>query len=122
MPFVGVVLLGYPLLVDVSGRVADERMVRPQYRHTCGVEIVSVDRRDQSWEIDSPRYRVYFWDAAATSYEYEVSQADDVAEVMAWADAERGTRTFTLYACVQHDGLGLVRLAGIDPTRAAHGR
>ena len=97
-------------------------MLRPQNQHTGGVEIVSVDRRDQSWEIDSPRYRVYFWDAAATSYEYEVSQAEDVAEVMAWADAERGTRTFTLYACVQHDGLGLVRLAGIDPTRATQGR
>ena len=82
------------------------------------MEIVSVDPRDQSWEIDKPRYRVYFWDAAATSYEYEVSQADDVAEVMAWAEAERGTRTFTLYACVQHDGLGLVRLAGlIQPGR-----
>ncbi len=51
-----------------------------------------------------------------------MSLADDVAEVMAWADAERGTRTFTPYACVQHDGLGLVRLAGTDPTRATQGR
>jgi hypothetical protein len=82
------------------------------------VEITSVDPRDQNWEIDKPYYRVCFWDAAATSYEYQVSQADDVAEVMAWAEGERGTRTFTLYACVQHDGLGLVRLAGVDPTRA----
>ncbi len=41
---------------------------------------------------------------------------------MAWAEPEpepeRGTRTYTLYACAERDGLGLVRLAGIDPTRA----
>jgi len=42
------------------------------------VEIVSVDPRDQSWEIDKPRYRLYFSDATTKSYEYEVSQADDL--------------------------------------------
>jgi hypothetical protein len=109
-------------LACLSGRTALAAAIadvdESRCRHTRRVEIVSVDPRDQSWEIDKPRYRVYFCDAATKSYEYEVSQADNVAEVMAWAEAERGTRTYTLYACAERDGLGLVRLAGIDPTRA----
>lgn len=90
------------------------------------VDIVGVDPRDQTWELDAPRYRVYFHDATGTSYEHEVSGAD-VGEVLAWAEAERHGRTYVLYACVPHNGLGLARLAGTDPndptsTRAPDGR
>jgi len=78
------------------------------------MEVRAVDPRDQRWEVDAPHYRVYFHDVSGASEEYELSRAD-VAEVLAWAEAMRGTRTYVLYACVRGDGLGLVRLAGADP-------
>jgi hypothetical protein len=78
------------------------------------VDIRGVDPRDQTWELGRPAYRVYFHDAAGASDDYEVSGAD-VAEVIDWAESHKGDRTYVLYACVRHDGLGLVRLAGSDP-------
>lgn len=78
------------------------------------MDIRNVDPRDQTWEVGEPSYRVYFHDAAGASDEHELSGAD-VAEVIAWAERQRGERTYVLYACVAHDGLGLVRLAGSDP-------
>lgn len=56
-------------------------------RHTPG-EIARLDPRDETWEMDSPRYRVYFWDATARSYEYELSGADDVATGIRWAESD----------------------------------
>jgi hypothetical protein len=76
-----------------------------------------VDPRDQTWETRDPRYRVYFHDQEGASDEYEVGGASGVAEVLAWAEAARGDRTFVLYACVPRDGLGLVRLHGTDPSQ-----
>ncbi len=78
------------------------------------MDIRKVDPRDQTWEVGEPSYRVYFHDAAGASDEHELSGAD-VAEVIAWAERQRGERTYVLYACVAHDGLGLVRLAGSVP-------
>jgi hypothetical protein len=52
------------------------------------------------------------------SDEYRVTEARDVSEVIAWAQATaRDEQTFTLY--VEHDsevGPGLILLAGKDPT------
>jgi hypothetical protein len=78
------------------------------------MDIKSVDPRDQTWEVTDPSYRVYFHDANGASDEYEVTDAD-VTEVLAWAEARRGARTFVLYTCVPVNGLGLLRLAGRDP-------
>ena len=33
-----------------------------------------------------------------------------------WAEGRCGDRTYTLYACADVDGLGLIRLAGVDPS------
>lgn len=79
------------------------------------MEIRGVDPRDAEWEIPDPKYRVYFHDAKGAFDEYEVTAAN-VAEVMSWAEARKGDRTFLLYACVPHNGLGLLRLAGHHPT------
>lgn len=76
----------------------------------------SVDPRDQTWEMSDPRYRVYFHDKGGASDECKVEKASGVPEVLAWAEAARGDRTFVLYACVSRDGLGLVRLHDTDPT------
>ena len=78
------------------------------------VEVIAVDPRDQTWEVDRPRYRVYFHDTNGASDEHEITGAD-VGEVIAWAETRRGPRTYVLYVCVDSDGLGLVRLAGADP-------
>jgi hypothetical protein len=78
------------------------------------MRIMRVDPRDQTWEIDRPTYRVYFHEDDGASEEHEIADAD-VAEVLAWAEADRGTRGFIAYACVPRDGLGLIRLTGTDP-------
>jgi hypothetical protein len=78
------------------------------------MQTMGVDPRDETWELVDPRYRVYFRAGTACD-EWEVSGAD-VREVLAWAEANRGDRTYTLYACVPQDRLGLIRLAGADPT------
>jgi hypothetical protein len=85
---------------------------------TSRVEIARVDPRDETWEVDLPLYRVYFWDAEARSDEYELSGAEDVAEIIRWAESDSDGRSFTVYACVPGDGVGLVRVAGTDPTRS----
>jgi len=80
------------------------------------VHVAPIDPRDQSWEVRQPAYRVYFHDARGASYEYEVSGAD-VKRVLEWAEAEKGERTYVLYACATMDGLGLLRLQGQDPNQ-----
>lgn len=84
----------------------------------AAMEVTAVDPRDQTWELDQPRYRVYFHDAVGATDEHEVMRAD-VGQVIAWAEAQRGERAYVLYVCVPRDGLGLVCLAGVDPNAAA---
>ncbi len=81
-----------------------------------------IDPRDTGWEVWNPAYRVYFWRPISASgwgsREFEVS-GDDVAAVLDWAarNANEG-ETYTLFAVVDYeDELGIVRLAGHDPTR-----
>lgn len=78
------------------------------------METSIVDPRDQRWEVARPTYPVDFHTADGSSDEREVS-GGDVDEMMAWAEVNAAGRTFVLYACVPHDGLGLVRLLGADP-------
>jgi len=94
------------------------------------VETEGVDPRDVTWELDQPVYRVYFWGRGMAPPEVpehlvgyycrenRVLDAVDVHEVIDWArGAAKPNETFTLY--VEHrdsDGLGLIQLAGTDPT------
>jgi len=81
-----------------------------------------VDPRDAGWEQWNPAYRVSLWKHSGdgwASREFEIGGAD-VNEVLAWIREQPDGETFTLYAIVDHNaGRGLVRLAGIDPTRSA---
>lgn len=78
------------------------------------MDVRPIDPRDETWEIERPRFRVYFWTGTA-SEEYELSRTD-VHGAIQWAEGQRGDRTYTLYACADVDGLGLIRLAGVDPS------
>lgn len=90
------------------------------------MRVRGIDPRDTAWEVDIPTFRVHFWEpqgapgqrnVAFTSYEYEVTEAD-AHDVIRWAEQEAGPhRTYTLYVLAS-DGrqLGMVRLAGQDPT------
>jgi hypothetical protein len=78
------------------------------------MKVRPVDPRDAAWEDETPRYRVYFWTPAGGADENEISGVD-VQEVIEWAEANRGERTYSLYVCVDLDDMGLVRLAGRDP-------
>jgi hypothetical protein len=81
------------------------------------MEIQPVDPRTARWEDNDPVYRVYFWDKAA-SYEFELTGASDVGEVLDWAEANRGDRTYTVYVVAGDSGdVGIARIHGIDPTR-----
>ena len=92
--------------------------------------IDGVDPRDIEWDVERPTYRVDVWERPsapegvaqeAMAYHrdtYRISDADDVDEVLAWARATtRPGQTFSLYVECRDDGrLGLIRLAGVDPT------
>ena len=83
-----------------------------------------IDPRDQSWEIDRPSYRVYFWhrqgttdDSMWASDEWELTEADDIAGVMSWAESNSNGRQFVMYvSALTLEGVGLVRLFGLDPS------
>jgi hypothetical protein len=89
-----------------------------------GAQAYTIDPRDEQWAKDHPSYRVYFWrkiapgpDGAWGSDEWQIEDAADVHEVIAWAEEHAEGRTYVLYAVVDDpDGPGLVRLAGTDPT------
>jgi hypothetical protein len=96
------------------------------------MEASPIDPRDTTWERRDPVYRVYFWSAptdasrAHSSYEWRLTDAIDVHEVIAWAEQERRGRTYELFVEHPHrmeartegwvDAPGLVRLAGTNPT------
>lgn len=87
------------------------------------MNVDSVDPRDQTEEVDEPRYRVYFWHGM-DSDDYEITGAD-VHEVLAWADRSAADRTYSLWACLparDYVGINLVRLAGWDPPAGDVGR
>lgn len=78
----------------------------------------SVDPRDTSWECPQPVYRVYFWSGPGLSDEYRLVGASDVHEAIAWADERLPDGDQYLLYVEQSDAgrLGLVRLAGTEPT------
>lgn len=83
------------------------------------MEVRPVDPRDTDSEIESPVYRVYFWEslgegpnAAFKSDEYEITGAADVYQVLRWAEAN-ANGTFTAHLVMDKT---LIRLSGEDPT------
>ena len=87
------------------------------------MKVESVDPRDQTEEVDAPRYRVYFWHGSESD-EYEITGAD-VHEVLTWADVRAAGRTYSLWASLPASdefGVKLVRLAGWDPPAGDVGR
>ena len=94
------------------------------------VRIRPIDPRDETWGVDDPDYRVYFWSRPPgppeipidsvmwVCEEYEISGAPDVDAVLDWARATVGPdRLFTMYVVVKSGtDVGLVRLRGVDPT------
>lgn len=85
---------------------------------------------DEKWEVDFPKYRVYFWHNPIahpimwTSYVYDVSDAHNVHQVLAWAEANARGRRYQVFALVDDRarGVGLLALAGSNPTRPADPR
>jgi hypothetical protein len=80
-----------------------------------------IDPRDQTWELWEPTYRVYLWEREPgtgwRSAEFELSDCDG-GEAMHWAKDAANGRVFTVYAVVRDDrGVGLIRVAGDEPTR-----
>jgi hypothetical protein len=97
------------------------------------MDVQGIDpRHDPRWETEPSRdYRVIFWTTSRapegtaqeqvgwSADENDVSGAQDVHEVIHWAEREARERgaVYTLYAKVDRgDEHGLVWLAGLDPT------
>ena len=74
-----------------------------------------IDPRDQTSQIDDPRYRVYFWDAdGGAKEEWQLSGAD-LDEVLEWIPSQSQGRTHSLWAVTRTaTGVCLIRLRGID--------
>lgn len=92
------------------------------------VQIVPVDERDSSWEIDTPRFRVYLHGSGETTTHgwtatYDITGAD-VLQVIDWAQREAGDSLTYAVALVYDDkareqaragnGSGLLWLVGTD--------
>ena len=70
-----------------------------------------IDPRDGVTEVDFPAYRVYFSDSHGAPEEWQLTGSRSVLEVVEWADAEVGQRSYRLYAeWPLSTGVGLVRL------------
>ena len=96
------------------------------------MDVVGVDERTGGAEVTFPVYRVYFFDrlygvlSSGDAYTYELSGANNVQQVLAWADANARGRTYAVYvATPDHADPGLVtllQLAGDDPNKAVSDR
>ena len=52
-----------------------------------------------------------------TSDEWELTDVDDVVTAMRWAESNSNGRRFVIYVkALTHQGVGLVRLFGLDPS------
>jgi hypothetical protein len=92
------------------------------------VQIFPVDERDSSWEIETPRFRVYLHGSGETTTHgwtatYDITGAD-VLQVIDWAQRQAGDSLTYAIALVYDDkaseqanagnGRGLVWLVGMD--------
>ncbi|CAD6009053.1 hypothetical protein [Agreia sp. COWG] len=77
-----------------------------------------IDPRDQTSQVDAPRYRVYFWtDNGSSCEEWELTETD-LDEVLLWIPTAAHGRSHSLWAVTKtpHD-VCLIRLRGIDLDR-----
>ena len=81
------------------------------------MDVQPVDPRDIKFEWVVDTYRVYFWSPdGGRCDEYELTGAQDVREVIAWADSNADGRVAEIF--LRHDHPpehGLIRLAGARP-------
>ena len=100
---------------------------RSSCKRADALNVRSVDPRDIDSEVTDPTYRVYFWrryDGGYASRECEVSGADNVLAVLAWADENAANdETHVIYVVdVARSGEKcLFRLIGADPTLVGGG-
>lgn len=74
-----------------------------------------VDPRDQTSEDLAPAYRVFFWDEAGASSEFELTNTD-LDEVLAWIEEFSSGRSHSLWITARLEGhTHVARLRGIDP-------
>lgn len=74
-----------------------------------------IDPRDQTFEFEAPRYRVFFWDENGCSDEWELCEAD-LDEVLYWIGGQSAGRSHSPWV-VTSEGHNVThtRLRGIDP-------
>jgi hypothetical protein len=88
------------------------------------MQVTAIDPRDVRFEVDKPDYRVYFFEPDGRSDEYHLTGAQDLAEVLDWAQAEANDRSYVVYVFTDfgpgHEQPTLIRLLGQDPNDAPH--
>lgn len=76
-----------------------------------------VDPRYVTTEIETPVYRVDFWDQNRASYENRIENAQSVVQVLDWAEAHRDGQYVVVWVeFSDKSGVGLQRLVGWEPT------
>lgn len=89
-------------------------------------ETVHADSRDL---IDSPNYRVNFWQQASPEYgwnleAYVLTEAEDFTEVLQWVNDQAVGRRFEVFVEIDREHVrpfgtprttGLIRVLGTDP-------
>ena len=98
-------------------------------RSVSGVNGVMPGELQVAWTHQFPMYRVDFWDnpdgegCAWSKYSFEIDDAHNVQQVLAWADASARGRLVCVYVTAPRPGGGdsdeveLLQLSGSDPTR-----
>jgi hypothetical protein len=98
-------------------------------RSVSGIDGLVEGELQVEWVHQFPMYRVDFWGNpdgegyAWTKYTFEIDDAHNVQQVLAWADASARGRLVCVYAIAPYPGGGdskeveLLQLSGTDPTR-----
>ena len=90
------------------------------------MDVEPVDERDSSWEVDTPRFRVYVFDSRNATSCYDITGAE-VLDVVRWAQ-ERCNDDERYAVALVHDDRrsentrerGLIWLLGYDANTSDH--
>jgi hypothetical protein len=75
------------------------------------MDVQGVDPRDIEIEVPDPIYRVYFWNADRShSWEYELTGAASIYEVIDWAREHANRREFELLVVDGNQAYTLAKL------------
>lgn len=92
-----------------------------------GMRLIETVHAEPRYSVESPSYRVNFWQASGSAWAldaFALTEVEDVTEVLRWVDAHARGRRFEVFAELDDEPAGsfqtprttgLVRLLGSNP-------